>query len=297
MPDDAQPADSTPVDATPAGAGQPTGSTPAGAGQPTHAMPADAARAPRMPDLVTRTAPAGPPPAATPELAAARILELPILRDAAPAAAARAAARAKWRSYGAGALILDVDDPSSDVYFILDGAVRVQMRTPGGRELILTEIQAGGLFGEIAAIDGAPRTANVTALAPSRLCILPAECFLDAACSTPAACLALLRHTTEILRRQSRRVLEREALPVRARLCAELLRLSRPRAGAAAGPARVVSPPPAQHDLAARIGARREVVSRELGEMARQGLIEKARGGIVIPDPGRLQAEATAPEG
>jgi len=245
---------------------------------------------------------APPPPAAEDGPAArtaARILDLPILRDAAADAAARAAARANWRSYGAGALILDIEDRGSDVYFVLEGAVRVQMRTPGGRELILTEIQAGGLFGEIAAIDGAPRTATVTALLPTRLCILPAETFLDAACSTPKACLALLRHTTEILRRQARRVLEREALPVRARLCAELLRLSRLRAagGDGAGKARIVSPPPVQQDLAARIGARREVVSRELAELGRQGLIEKVRGGIIIPDPDRLQAEAVPAEG
>ncbi|MBX9700404.1 MAG: helix-turn-helix domain-containing protein, partial [Acetobacteraceae bacterium] len=74
--------------------------------------------------------------------------------------------------------------------------------------------------------------------------------------------------------------------PVRQRLSAELLRLSRPRAGSVE--ARIVSPPPVQQDLAARIGARREVVSRELAEMARQGLIEKVRGGIVIPHPEAL---------
>jgi CRP-like cAMP-binding protein len=222
---------------------------------------------------------------------AARILELPILREAAPEAAARAAQRATWRSYPAGALILDIDDRSSDVFFVLEGAVRVQMRTPGGKELILSEITAGDLFGEIAAIDGAPRTANVTAILPSRVCILPAEAFLDAACSTPRACLILLRHTTQILRRQAQRVLEREALPVRLRLCAELLRLSRRRQGLRAGGGaeeRIVSPPPPQHELAARIGARREVVSRELADMARQGLIQKVRGGIVIPRPEAL---------
>ena len=228
------------------------------------------------------------PAAESSAVTAKRILDLPILRDATPAAAERAAARARWRSYPAGTLILDIEDRSSDVYFILEGKVRVQMRTPGGRELLLAELAAGGLIGEIAAIDGEPRTASCTAVLPSRLCILPADAFLDAACSSPAASLALLRHTTRILRRQAQRVLEREALPVRQRLCAELLRQSRPRQGAGEGGARIVSPPPAQHDLAARIGARREVVSREMAEMARQGLIEKVRGGIVIPRPAAL---------
>ncbi len=214
--------------------------------------------------------------------------DLPILRDATPAARARAATRALWRSYPAGALIMDVEDVSSDVYFVVEGAVRVQIRTAGGRELILAELQAGGMVGEIAAIDGEPRTATVTAIVASRLCSLPADAFIDAATSSPAACLALLRHTTRILRRQAQRVLEREALPVRLRLCAELLRLSRPRTGGTHPGERIVSPPPPQHEIAARIGARREAVSRELADLVRQGSVEKVRAGLVLPDPDSL---------
>lgn len=256
---------------------------------------------PDLSPMAAKTRPTGSDPA----LDAARpargpgVRDLPILRDATPEAAARAAARATWRSYPAGALVMDIEDVSSDVFFVVEGAVRVQIRTAGGRELILAELPAGGMVGEIAAIDGEPRTATVTAMAPSRLCSLPAEAFLDAATSSPAACLALLRHTTRILRRQAQRVLEREALPVRLRLCAELLRLSRPRSGGTRPGERIISPPPPQHDLAARIGARREAVSRELTELVRQGSVEKLRAGLVLPNPDALagaiaQAEADA---
>ena len=216
--------------------------------------------------------------------------DLPILRDATPEAAARAATRATWRSFPAGALIMDIEDVTSDVFFVVEGAVRVQIRTAGGRELILAELQAGGMVGEIAAIDGEPRTATVTAMVPSRLCSLPADAFIDAATSSPAACLGLLRHTTRILRRQAQRVVEREALPVKLRLCAELLRLSRPRTGCVRPGERIVSPPPPQHEIAARIGARREAVSRELADLVRQGSVEKVRAGLVLPDPEALAA-------
>jgi CRP-like cAMP-binding protein len=233
-------------------------------------------------------------PAAAPDLRG-----LPVLRDAAPETVARAAARATLRTYDTGALILDFNDESTDVFFVLDGAVRVQIRTPGGRELILTEVRAGDMFGEIAAIDNAPRTANVTAIMPARVCVMPAAAFLDAACSTPAACMALLRQVTAIVRRQSERVLEREALPVRMRLSAELLRLSRPRQGgdgAAEGDARIVSPPPPHHVLAARIGARREVVSRALAALEKQGLVAKTRGGLVLPSAAALRDAMQAEE-
>lgn len=238
--------------------------------------------------MAVRTQPDSPPMATKAPAGGPSVRDLPILRDATPEAAARAAARAVWRSYPAGALIMDIEDVSSDVFFVVEGAVRVQIRTAGGKELILAELPAGGMVGEIAAIDGEPRTATVTAMVPSRLCSLPADAFIDAATSSPAACLALLRHTTRILRRQAQRVVEREALPVRLRLCAELLRLSRPRSGGTRPGERIISPPPPQHEIAARIGARREAVSRELTELARQGSVEKVRAGLVLPNPDAL---------
>ncbi|MEO3475628.1 Crp/Fnr family transcriptional regulator [Roseomonas sp. CAU 1739] len=217
---------------------------------------------------------------------------MPVLREASSEALDRAAARSVWRDYAAGAMILDLDDPSGDVWFVIEGSVRIQVRTPAGRDVILSDIVAGGMFGEVAAIDGAPRTAAATALVRSRLCAVPAAAFLEAACSTPAACLALLRTVTAILRRQSKRLVERETLPVRLRIYAELLRLSRPRLSRAADAnqdERVVSPPPRRHILAARIGARREAVSREFADLMRRGLIAKERGAIVLRQPAVLR--------
>lgn len=232
---------------------------------------------------------------ATPDAARlAHLQRMPILRDAATEVLRRAAAAAAWRRCAAGEMILDLDDASRDVWFVVEGAVRIQVRTPSGRELILADIPAGGMFGEIAAIDGAPRTAGATALVRSLLCAMPAAAFLDCACSTPAACLALLRTTTALLRRQSTRLLERETLPVRLRIHAELLRLSRPRPGQSDPGLRVVSPPPRQHILAARIGARREAVSRELSDLLRQGIIAKERGAIVIRRPDILRRAVEA---
>ncbi|GGJ01817.1 Crp/Fnr family transcriptional regulator [Neoroseomonas lacus] len=236
------------------------------------------------------TAPGTPPRADTSRIDQLR--RMPVLRDASEETLRRVAAAAAWRSYGPGGMILDLDDPSGDVWFVLEGVVRIQVRTPSGREVILSDISAGGMFGEIAAIDGAARTAGATALVQSRLCTVPAAAFLDAACSTPAACLALLRTVTAILRRQSKRLIERETLPVRLRIYAELLRLSRPRLtqAAAANPdERVVSPPPRRHILAARIGARREAVSREFADLTRRGLIAKERGAIVLLQPQALR--------
>jgi CRP-like cAMP-binding protein len=224
-----------------------------------------------------------------------RLEALPFFHDADPVLLGRLAPLATWRIYEPGAVILDFDDPPANVFFIASGTVRVLIRTPAGRELILSELQAGQSFGELGAIDGAPRTANVTAIQRSMVCSLPAAAFVQAVLEASLLCRRLLLALATRLRLLTERALEREALTVRLRLCAELLRLSRgrlPERGAVSE--RIVSPPPPQHDIAARIGARREVVSRELAELVRRGLVRKTPHGLVIPSAQALQAEIDA---
>jgi CRP/FNR family transcriptional regulator, cyclic AMP receptor protein len=241
---------------------------------------------PALPHLVwlhpAMTEPARPP----------LLTDLPFFRGGDAAALERLAAAARWRTVEPGQVVVDEDEPSTDIFFVASGAVRVQLRAASGREVLLNEFGAGEFFGELSAIDGAPRAANVSAVARSRLCIIPAQAFLAFVFANPTACHALLRTLAAKLRLQTERTLEREALPVRLRLFSELLRLSRPRAGAPAE--RVVSPPPPHHELAARIGARREVVSRELSEMTRDGWLARDRRAIRILRVAEMQALVAA---
>lgn len=215
---------------------------------------------------------------------------LPLFQEADPATLAALASQAAWRFVEAGQVVLDFGEASTDVFLVAEGALRVVVRTRNGHEVILGDLGAGEFFGEIAAIDGAPRSANVSALRRTRLCQVPAPAFLGAAFSCPVVCHRLLRGLASLVRLQSERLLEFAALPVRQRLISELLRLSRNRASGAGAAARVISPPPPQHVLAARIGARREAVSRELAALVRDGLIETTRGAIVLPDATALRA-------
>lgn len=191
------------------------------------------------------------------------------------------------KRYAEGELVLDFEDESLDVYFIVSGDVRVLIRTAAGKEMILGDFGPGRLFGEMAAIDGAKRSANVTALTNADLCVVPAADFKQIVFSQPQICDRLLRLFTGRIRELNTRLFERTALDLRHRLYAELLRLSAPRKGA--NGQSIVTPPPLQHDLAARIGCRREQVSRELGAMIEEGLAEKIRGGLVLTHPGVLQ--------
>ena len=138
----------------------------------------------------------------------------------------------------------------------------------------------------MAAIDNAPRSARVEALAPSRLCIAPAPAFLALAFAAPEVGLRLMRRLTAKLRGQTYRLLEHAVLPTRMRLAAELLRLGRPKPNGTL----VLSPPPTHDELAARVGARRETVSRELAALRRDGFVRCGRAAIVLLVPGALRA-------
>lgn len=220
---------------------------------------------------------------------------LPFLRGGAPEVLAGAGRHAQWRDHGPGEMVIDFGDPSDDVFLIAEGALRAVVRTRLGQEAIFTDLRAGDLFGEIAAIDGCPRSANVTTLERTRLCRLPGPVFLDAVLRCPVLCRRLLRLLAARARTQGERLLELSVMGVRQRLVAELLRASRERPGGAPHGSRVISPPPAQHILALRIGARREAVSREMAAMARAGLLAVSRAAIILPDPGALRAELDGP--
>ena len=88
---------------------------------------------------------------------------------------------------------------------------------------------------------------------------------------------------TARIRDLNTRLFERSILDIRHRLYSELLRLSKPKKQSDTTLA--ISPPPYQHDLAARIGCRREQVNREITTMIEDGFLEKRKGALVILKP------------
>ena len=212
--------------------------------------------------------------------------QLAFLAGAPPEALARLASHARWMDVAPEMVVMDFEDTTTEVFFVLQGAVRVLVQTADGTHTqILGEFRAGDLAGEMSAIDDAPRSARVEALVRTRLCLVPAAAFLDLVFVAPPVALRLLRLLTARIRQQNRRLLEHTALPIRLRLAAELLRLSRARPDGT----RSLSPPPFQEELGDRIGARRESVSRELAVLTRAGLLLRTRAAYVLTDPAALQ--------
>lgn len=200
--------------------------------------------------------------------------------------------RSHHRIFQPDEILVDFDDTSSDVYFLVSGEVRVLIRTRSGKEVILGEMRPGGLFGELAALDGIRRSANVTGLTRGEVVIMPAAVFRDLVFTTPTVADRLFRLLTGRIRELDARIMEHTVLDLRHRLYSELLRLSIPRHGHPAE--RVVTPPPYHHVLAARIGCRREQVTREFTVMLTDELIERTRGALVLRKPELLHARVAA---
>jgi CRP-like cAMP-binding protein len=197
-------------------------------------------------------------------------------------------ARSKWRRFEPEEVLVDFDELSTDVYFLLSGEVRVLMRTASGKEIILNEMRPGEVFGELAALDGIKRSANVSALTRGEACVMPAAVFKELLFSNRAVTERLFCLMASRLRELNAKFMEQTVLDLRHRLYSELLRLSVPRGDK--GIERVITPPPFHHIVAARIGCRREQITREFTMLTQEGLIERTRGALVLRQPDVLKA-------
>ena len=92
-------------------------------------------------------------------------------------------------------------DAGDSMYLIERGMVRISMKSSDGEELILAELGRGDFFGEMALIDGKARSANATAMEPSRLLVLSRKHFLTFLSSSPNVALEMLTALTRRLRR------------------------------------------------------------------------------------------------
>jgi CRP-like cAMP-binding protein len=192
------------------------------------------------------------------------------------------ARRCIWRHARAKEWLLEQNDVGTDIYFLTSGVVRVLITPSPDREVILGDINAGGYFGEMAAIDGQPRSAGILAITDATIACMPATVFREIIHMHPDVSEQLLRQLVARIRALDQRVNEFSSMDVKHRIYSELLRLSRP--DPADAHRALVSPPPVHADIAARVSTRREMVARELKALERAGLLTKRRGAFVITD-------------
>ena len=188
------------------------------------------------------------------------------------------ASRAQPRTFAANERIFHVGEPGHCVMGVVVGTVRISLPTPKGREIILADLPAGEFFGEIALLDGKPRSASATALTNCELLVLDRRDVLPFLERSPTACLNLMQLLSGRIRRSDERMAEIAFFDLPARLARALLRY--PVQGH--GPHKLSL---SQRELAEMSGATRENVNRCLREWQRRGILELKNRWTIILKP------------
>ncbi|NQW01949.1 MAG: Crp/Fnr family transcriptional regulator [Rhodospirillales bacterium] len=197
------------------------------------------------------------------------------------------AQQCRWRRYGAGEQIIDRQNETTDIFFVVDGTVRVVNYSLSGREVTFDDLSVGCHFGELAAVDSEPRSASVMALTQCNIASMTQDRFLHLLEKNPAIALKLMRGLTRMVRAATLRIMDLSTLAANNRVQADLLRQARNRIDAE-GRA-VISPIPVHADIASRVSTTRETVARVLNDLARKGIVIREKNALIITDLENLQ--------
>ena len=217
---------------------------------------------------------------------AEQLTAIEIFRDLPGEELERIAAQCRWQHFALHQQIIQYQDQSRDIYFILHGIVRATIYSATGREVTFRDAGVGEIMGELSAIDGGPRTAYVVALAETDVASMTADAFMRVLDTHPAVANAMLRHLVGIVRTLTDRVVEFSTLPVKTRLHVELLRMAHD--NMRSQNSAVVLPAPTHAEIANRVSSVREAVSREMAKLSHSGIIARHSDALLINDIGRL---------
>lgn len=185
-------------------------------------------------------------------------------------------------SLARGQTLFRQGDASDALFVLVEGALDVNVLAEDGRKLTVNTLFSGEVFGEIGLFDGHVRTATVTAIEKSKVGRIPKPRLFDEIGRDATIAVELLRLASARLRWIHGLLEDRAFEPVAVRLARRLLAL----ADIPRGHAHELRLSQAQ--LADHVGATREAVARVLSGWRRDGLVDLARGRIVLRDPEAL---------
>ncbi|KJZ17561.1 Crp/Fnr family transcriptional regulator [Loktanella sp. S4079] len=192
-----------------------------------------------------------------------------------------------------GRLIMQHGDTTTETYFLVSGKVIGQLVADNGREILFTEIAAGGYFGELAALDGAARSITISANAECVLAKLSAAQFRETLMAHPQMAINLATDLGARLRRMNDRVFGLVVHDVVTRVCVRLMQLAQAQEQLIDGG--VISDAPTREGMAGFVGSNREAVSRAFARLNKAGIIETKHKKVVILDVDRLLEASEGP--
>ena len=195
--------------------------------------------------------------------------------------------RCRWHKYQPNEQVIDRYSDSRDLYLIVKGRVRVVNYSVTGREVTFDEREEGEYFGELAALDGEPRSANVIALNELNVACHSQEAFNRLLLEHPQVTLKILQVLAKIVRASNKRIMDLSTVGANNRVHAEILRLALP--GVRTDNTAIVSPFPIHGDIASRVSTTRETVNRVFSDLSRRGIVKRSKSNLVVLDLIRLR--------
>ena len=187
-----------------------------------------------------------------------------------------------------GEVIFHQGDPGQMLYLIQSGHVRIFVMGEEGQETSVTLCGPGDIFGELAVIDGLPRSASAAALEDTVVLTLSRDRLREHMRRAPQLALNFMRALSVRLRSSTQQVETLTFLGVPGRLARQLLGLARDYGVVEPDGVRIDTTL-TQSDLASLIGATRESINKAMGSLRRQGLVITRGNSIVIVDPDALR--------
>lgn len=210
---------------------------------------------------------------------------LPLFRDLSDVTFGTLSRSCNYKSLVRGDTLCNKGDPSNGLFVLMRGQLQVYEVSRDGQEVGLNLLKGPTVFGELGVIDGSPRSADIMALTPADVAIIPKSVLMQCFTETPQSCLAMFRHLTSMVRRltQHQSVL---AMPsATQRVCAMLVELCnrQPESDVMALDL------PKQKELATMVNTTRETVSRTLGQLVDHKVVKKDKGKLVVIRPDSLR--------
>jgi CRP/FNR family transcriptional regulator, cyclic AMP receptor protein len=231
--------------------------------------------------------PGGKQPAERPRDKLSLLRNHSLFRDLPPAVIEHLGSYMKTRKVARGTTIFAKGDPGTGLMGVLAGTVKVSVASADGKDIVLNLFHEGEVFGEIALLDGRPRTADATAMSECELVVIERRDFVPFLSDHPDVMLKFIEILCSRLRRTSEQVQDITFLNLPTRLAKTLLQLTAVEDSATRRKATVT-----QREISQMIGISRESTNKQLRAWAKRGWIRLERGGVNVVAPDKLAAIA-----
>lgn len=201
----------------------------------------------------------------------------PIFNALGPDLVKRLSTYARPKAIRRGTILFSKGDPGTSLFAIRKGTVRISSPTKQGKSAVLNLIYEGEILGEIALLDGGPRTADATAVTDCELMVIDRRDFLPLVQSHSDVAIKLIELLCSRLRRTSEQVEDVLFMDLPSRLARTLLRLAQGTNSDASGRLAIT-----QLELSQVIGMSRESTNKQLREWAQHKWIRLTRGEVLL---------------